>query len=100
MSILKIAAQITRKFLFVFVFASFVFAADAEAQNLTKQDIESSVGKIVELIKDNYVFAEKGKSIAARLSREHAPSKFDGAKNWNDLGINIFDSSISAIYTD
>lgn len=87
MSILKITAQIARKFLFVCILASFVFVANAEAQNLTKQEIESSVGKIAELIKDNYVFPEKGKSIAARFSSEHATGKFDDAKNWQEFSL-------------
>lgn len=87
MSILKIAAEAARKFLFACTLASFVFGADAEAQNLTKKEIESSVGKIAEIIKDNYVFAEKGKSIAARFSNEHALGKFDGAKSWQEFSL-------------
>src|SRR5215218_9515747 len=85
MSILKIAAQAARKFLFACVLASSAFAAAAGAQNLTGKEIESSVVKIAELIKNNYVFPEKGKSIAARFSNEHALGKFDDAKNWQEV---------------
>ncbi len=87
MSILITTAQYTRKFLFACVLASFVFAADARAQNLTKKEIESGAGKIAALIKDNYVFAEKGKSIAESFSNAHSLGKFDAAKNWQEFSL-------------
>lgn len=47
--------------------------------------IETSVKKIAELIEKNYVFPEKGKTIAALFLGEHARGKFKDAKDWKEF---------------
>lgn len=57
------------------------------SQSLPKKEIESAVTTMAQLIDENYVFAEKGKKIAAHLLQEHKKGKFDRVKNWK-----VFDS--------
>ena len=57
------------------------------SQSLAEKEIRSAMTTMAQLIDDNYVFADKGKKIAAHLLQEHKKGKFDQVKNWK-----VFDS--------
>lgn len=48
-------------------------------------EIETSVLKIAKLIEENYVFPNKGRTIAANFLGEHARGKFKNTKDWKEF---------------
>lgn len=59
-------------------------------QSLSKKEVESAITTIAKLIDDHYVFAEKGKRIAAHLLQEYKKGEFSRLKDWK-----TFDSVIT-----
>ncbi len=55
------------------------------AQSLSKKELASAVKTISKLIEANYVFAGKGKKIAAHLLYEYEKGKFDRANDWEEF---------------
>lgn len=82
----KFFAAAVIRILFIAVFAIFWFDVQARAQNLSAQEIETSVAKIAKLVESNYVFPDKGKTIAAHFLSEHRRGKFAGTKDWQAFG--------------
>jgi hypothetical protein len=60
----------------------FMGKMSTHAQDLAKKDIGAAITTIALLIEDNYVFATKGKSIAAYLQQEYKNGLFDGIASW------------------
>ncbi len=61
----------------------FFICAVLQAQSLPKEEIDSAVVKISDLIKSNYVFEEQGNRIAAHL--EQKKLEFKSVKNWDEF---------------
>ena len=57
----------------------------AFSQEIKKQEINNVVAKISTLVKENYVFEDKGESISERLLLAQKQGKFDNIRNWQTL---------------
>lgn len=64
----------------------------AQSAPVAQKEIASAVNKIAALIRERYVFEEKGKVIAARLLEAHQQGALDQAGNWQ-----VFDSLVTGI---
>lgn len=81
---------IIMKQLIVFLLLS--LPVHAQLQPVAKQDIAAAVNRIAALIKEHYVFEEKGKKIAAHLLEQYRHGALDKAGNWQ-----VFDSLVTDI---
>lgn len=75
---------------FILLFSS--FSAHAQLQRVSQDDIRSAVNRIATLIKEHYVFEEKGNKIAAHLLDQYRQGALDKAGNWQ-----VFDSLVTHI---
>ncbi|HYE74992.1 MAG TPA: S41 family peptidase [Blastocatellia bacterium] len=74
------------KYLFVLLAIVCLFAVSStQAQNLSKEEVEQAINRISALIKDNYVFEEKGKKIADHIVQEYKQGKLGMVKTWDDF---------------
>lgn len=64
---------------------AFLFSITASAQNISKKEVETAVHVMAKLIRENYVFPEKGKNAAAHLIETHRKGTYDKAKNWKEF---------------
>jgi hypothetical protein len=55
------------------------------AQSLPKKEVQLAIGKMSSLLEENYVFADKGKAIAAHLRKQFQEGKFAQAGTWKEL---------------
>lgn len=61
-------------------------AMKAQLQPVDKKSVTAAVDKIAALIKENYVFEEKGKRIAAELLEQYRHGALDKAVTWQEFG--------------
>jgi len=54
----------------------------SHAQSLSKKEMDAAITSIAKLIGDNYVSAEKGKSISAYILQEYRNGRFDRIPSW------------------
>lgn len=69
----------------IFLVLSFCLPTTGSAQAFSKKELESAVNIMAKLLSEKYVFAEKGKLIAAYLVQEYKKGKFDQLSSWNDF---------------
>ncbi|WP_298739654.1 S41 family peptidase [uncultured Chitinophaga sp.] len=77
--------------LFIF-FLALSLPVQAQWRPLTSQTKDSAVNNIAALIKEHYVFKEKGKQIATDLLQQYRRGALDKAGNWQ-----VFDSLVTGI---
>lgn len=87
---MQITISIIMKQLIVFLLLS--LPVQAQLQPVTKQDIAAAVNRIAILIKEHYVFEEKGKKIADDLLQQFRQGALEKANNWQ-----LFDSLVTGI---
>jgi hypothetical protein len=54
-------------------------------QSLPRPAVAQAISTMTRLIEDHYVFADKGKAIAAHLRGEYRSGKFGAARNWQEF---------------
>jgi hypothetical protein len=65
----------------------FSCSVNAQHQPVPENEMEAALNRIAALIRENYVFEEKGKDIAAQLLQRYRQGAFRNAGNWH-----VFDS--------
>lgn len=68
------------------------FSVRAQQQPVPEKEMTTAVNRIADLIREHYVFEEKGKQIAARLLEQHRQGALKNAGNWH-----TFDSLVTNI---
>lgn len=92
-SLWQIITYIIMKQLFVFalLLSSSITRAQSSAP-VAQNEMAAAVNRIAVLIKENYVFEEKGKKIADDLLKQYRQGALDKANNWQ-----VFDSLVTGI---
>ena len=70
------------KRIFPFVIVITLSTLSSHAQSLSKKEMDAAITSIAKLIGDNYVSAEKGKSISAYILQEYRNGRFDRIPSW------------------
>ncbi|CAA9304903.1 MAG: interphotoreceptor retinoid-binding protein [uncultured Cytophagales bacterium] len=60
-------------------------SSPAPCQSLPRPAVAQAVSTMTRLIEDHYVFAGKGKAIAAQLRKDHQAGRFGAARTWKEF---------------
>jgi C-terminal processing protease CtpA/Prc len=74
------------KLIIVSIFLLLPFAVNAQFQPVDRKAATAAVNRIAALIKEHYVFEEKGNRIAAELLEQYRRGALDTAGNWQVFG--------------